>query len=267
MPITVPNINPLSTGWTHQDLVSESMLMTNTVDDERVHTNHVRKHLNVAIATIADLLNVAELPYYGIAGTATFETTKDVSGLLRIALPTSNVRYDSVVRVMATGQFPVWSGNLTKLDIGELFELITFKNDGWRNSGAWSWHGNDLLVFFGSNVNTLITKPAGFATPLYTSVGTVAVYGYRQPVLDNLQAPMQANGSVNTNSGFYSNIDLPDKHIKLCLQLVQKMIIEQIKQEVPAQLDAEINQAIQAINTNIANKLELSKTTNKLGAM
>lgn len=298
MPIAISKVLPLSKAWTHQTLVSQAMALTNTIDNEIVQTSQVRAHANIAISHIAELLSTANYPFYGIDGIGTFETQDSIdsyattdpvagsltstgtlinhnSGLLQINLRTfnaanptapipsvaswSNVYFDNITKISALPTIAqdslIWSGNLTKLDLSQMLELISYRNDGWRNSGAWCWHGDNILVFFGQNIASAIVGSS--ATANYnTGCGQITIMGFRQPILDDLLPPVNS-------STWTTMVDLPDKYMKLALQMTQKMILEQLNQQIPAQLEANIAQTLQQIQGTLQSDFQLEQLKEK----
>lgn len=71
---TQGGIVPLGS-WTVQDVVSEAMILTGTLDNEEsVFVQNVRYHYNMNLSHLANLLNLASSPFYGIYLTGLFET-------------------------------------------------------------------------------------------------------------------------------------------------------------------------------------------------
>ena len=79
----------------------------------------------------------------------------------------------------------------------------------------------------------------------------IVVWANRVPILDDL-LPMS-----NTTSNFFQRIDVPDKYVKLVVQLAQKSILEQMQTQIPAALDQEINQAVAAAQGIINQEIQL----------
>jgi hypothetical protein len=312
MPIAIEQVVPLSKHWTHQDLVSQAMLITDTTDNNKIHFNHVRAHVNIAISNVAELISKAKLPYYGIDGVGTFESdlTVGASGRLQegldvpqgtnlvlhhtglaqiktklyhpmipaggywntILAQVADVYLDDIIEISCLAKatvpsassmpaFIYWSGKLTKLSLPDILQLVSMKNESWRNSAAWCWHGDTILFFFGQNISSnlvgsyppLAIPPSTIAADYNGSCGTINIFGYRQPKLDNLLA-------INKGlaSSWAQKIDLPDKYMKLVLQMTQVMIMEQLNQIIPAQLEASIAQAIQQIQANLQSNLQMN---------
>jgi hypothetical protein len=232
--------------------------------------DHVRAHANLAISNIADMLNTNSYPWYSVTFKATFENQLHSSGLEYVDLTSTTVGIDSITRVSivkaldTTGNPISFAGNVIKKDISELTQLDTYHNSGWRHSVAWTHHGDDLVFFVGPSITT--TNRATLLAPFYTSnmyradyqiVGTdpyISIWAYRQPQLDNGLPPL----AVGT--GFTMFVDLPDKFMRLCLQMVQKMILEQLNQQVPAQLEQLIDQSIQQLNQKVGQEVQFEKS-------
>ena len=87
MPIlTMSDASPLSKGWTHEAVVSEALVLTNQLDNERVQLYNVRVHMNTAISNISDMLNLANMPWYNIWLQGDFENNLHATGLHYIDL-------------------------------------------------------------------------------------------------------------------------------------------------------------------------------------
>lgn len=265
---------PLSLNWTHRQLVSEAMLLTNTVDHDVVHTDHVRSHLNVAISHIADLLNSSNHPWYGMALLAFFENSLHPQGLLEyVNLATAPIGIHKILRIDFQAQNPygftpiLWTGNCPEKDLTFINQLNTYHNNGYRHTILWAHHGSQILFFVGANISTVnraaLRASIMSANPGYinddfkidTEASNLCIWINRQPLLDNMQ-PM-----TMPNSGWLQNVDLPDRYIKLALQMTQKMILEQLNQQAPAQLEANIVQAVQQITGQLNNDLAFEKQT------
>jgi len=59
-------VTPLSMQWTYEQVVSEAMVLTNTMENVDIQLDNVRNHLNARLSYIANLLNSAERPWYGV---------------------------------------------------------------------------------------------------------------------------------------------------------------------------------------------------------
>lgn len=270
MPITAINgqanytVTPLSNSWTHQEVASEAMVLTNTIDNENIQLSNVRTHIKSAISYLANLLNMAASPFYGINMTAEIESTAHPSGLpfINLATPLGTVIpvgiINEVKRVNSTkislSNNAAYSGNFTGWDVSMLTQQNNFFNLQHRDTVAWTHHGNDLLLFAGSNIQTPIS-PAGSECPysLLPADVRIVLMCFRQPILDDM---LPTN---NANSIYFNNVDLPDRYIHLLLQMVQKMILQQINVTPPAQLEQDINQGLMQINSNLNQDLQFER--------
>jgi hypothetical protein len=73
--------SPLSNMYTHQQAVSEVMVITKTTDNEKIQLSNVRNHLNISIAQVVELVGIANSPRYETSMQCSIETTLHPSGL------------------------------------------------------------------------------------------------------------------------------------------------------------------------------------------
>lgn len=272
--VQVTPIVPLSSSWTHERIVNEVRSLTNELDNERINNSSIRNHINAGIAFIADLLNTAQKPDYGIIWRANLESTVSPSGLdwidlttpLTVAtsnnwergfnqndfvsanqmIPSSHLWGLSYVtaKAAASGQnnpANVFKGNCQLLSISEITTLNTGLNDQYRASICYVRHGSSILFHIGSQITAAAnTAPDNTAT-YYERPKDFVIYGYRQPLLDNMLP------ESTSNSSFKKYVDVPDRHVRLLLLLAQKNVQEQLKKEVDAGLEQSIGVIIQQI--------------------
>ena len=261
MPVTnIPTITPLSRDWTHEEIVSEVMVLTNTIDNEQIQLYNIRNHLNSNLSYLAKLLNLSSSPWYRLALTARIESSNHPSGLDWINLVTPvvvggtppNLMLMDIHRISvprknynSTG----WVGNCTKLDIAELTQLKSFQNVQWRYSVAWTYIGQEVLLFVGDQIMSWAN-----ANPLlevYSILGIdLVLWVTRKPILDDLLAP------DDPRSNYRQNVDLPDQYIDLLVKITQKKVLEQRREQIPTALEQEVNQGLASIQQMLANDLQ-----------
>lgn len=164
-------IFPLSRGWTHEQVASEAMVLTNTIDNEAIQLDNVRNHINANISYLAELLNLAASPFYGIYATFCFEPQLHDSGVEYLDLTDSvnnnanniaNLIFDmkriNIYEVM-TGTTPHWNGNVIKWDISQIMQQNAMQNVQSRHTVAWSHFGSEVLFFVGDNISSA-NRPA-----------------------------------------------------------------------------------------------------------
>jgi len=261
MPITsMSTITPLSKQWTHKNIVSEAMVLTGTLDNETVQLDNIRNHLNASLSYIANLLNLAERPWYGIWMKGTIETaihalgvdSLDLSTAIDTVIPANYLA--SIKRVGFMGSTKDgYVGNAAKWDMAVLLEQASNLNDQMRHTLAWTWNGSDILIYAGNEITSLRTPSPD--TISYTIVGqNITIAGYRKPLLDNLIAPNQQTGSPIGN--YESMIDLPDEHVELLLNLIMKKIYTQRRERAPESLEQDINQGVAQISGLINQEMQ-----------
>lgn len=248
MPVTsMPVTSTLSVIWTHQRLVSELRVITNELDNERVQDANIRNHVNVCLSNIAELLNLAKDPFYGV----TWNATPDGN------TPMPNINLNTKVSLLVNGSgwttlnpsvstfapyALLWEvnrlgftnaagklANAQRLSLEEIMHLNTGDNMQYQEAVAWHLHGGYLYLYVGGN----ITAPSAYY-----------IFGFRNPILDDLQPP--ASSTTWTQA-----IDLPDRYARLLLLMGQKMVLEQVNKQVDPSIDAAINQTTQQITSSI----------------
>jgi len=284
MPVSaIPAIVPLSSYWTPQLVISEVAVLVNELDNERIQNANLRSHCNLAITHIAELLNMAQEPWYEVIWQIALEGSNHFNGCPWVNLETAvaytaasantgqkvpqqtpNVTAGSVIpanllrkvnRISAaksSGQSAttnVWTGNLRKLSMNELTEQMNKQfNTQYRQSLCWSQSGNGIFILQGNKITTAGTSPAD-----YTAPGQLILYGQRKPMLDNLL------GENVTGTGFTDLIDLPDQHIRLLVLMVQKMALEQLSKAVPPDLDGQVTELTKQITQNLVGEAQFAQ--------
>lgn len=265
MPISaMSTVTPSSRYWTHEQVVSEAMVLTNTLDNENIQLDNVRNHINKNISYVSNLLNLAAAPFYGIWMTGQLETTLHPSGLEWIdlsviepvsgAIPAQTVSDIKRLNVVSTGAATDWVGNCTKKDISELSELNSLRNVQYRHSVLWSHHGSELIFFVGTGIATVANALTGTAYNM--SAQNVNVWAYRKPILDNVAIASSVAAQTAGGGNYRGNVDLPDEYMELLIKMTQKNILEQIREQVPQALEQEINQGLANINQMIGSELQ-----------
>lgn len=259
MPLTSPMRvqSTLSTIWTHQRLVSEVRTVTNELDNERLQDSNIRNHINVCLSSIAELLNLAKNPIYGISWQATLDfdgsgsppsgqppipyidltvpVALQVNGQAwTVTLPTTAVftPYSLLWEVNRLGFVHVGTSamhNCQKLSQEEIMHLSTRSNMQATQHISWNQHGGNIYLWIGQEVTT----PTEFW-----------LFGYRNPILDDLK-----DAAVSTT--WAKPVDLSDRYVRLLLLMAQKMVLEQVNKQV----DPAIEQNIQSLTAQITSQI------------
>lgn len=271
MPLTQMsgNVTNLSRYFTYQQICNEAMVLTNTLDNENIQLDNVRTHVNVNISYLAHLLNLANAPFYGIWMSGTLETSLHASGLEWINMQTAlNGKAPSTmwaqikrINVASNNVATDWIGNCTKKDISEMTELNGRRQIQYRQSICWTHNGADLLFLIGPQ----ITTPNFTANPAVFNVTTqkFVVWGTRKPVLDNLVSDRVASGQQGADQtgalqtqNYFSTIDLPDEYAELLIKMTIIKILQQMHEQIPTQLEQEVNAGLAMINTQITSEMQ-----------
>jgi hypothetical protein len=317
---TQTGIVPLGS-WTVQQVVSEAMILTGTLDNEEsVFVENVRNHYNMNLSHLADLLNLASSPFYGTYLTGLFETIlHPFSGVHWINLGNDydaniNVTPATAVRDAHPGVTAVntnvvnklhsikgiainfrgvapgdgaytsqtfaalntaqnYTGNIVKWDLSKVLQQSNNLNIQHGQTIAYCHHGEELLFFVGQQIATPLRGAVVPASPAYTIVAPTAatanaghfftIWAFRQPMLDNL-IPI----STTATTGYFQQVDLPDRYIKLLVDMIAKNIYQQKKEAVPQNIEQSIQTGLAQISQNLEQAARLeqqAKLTNQQG--
>lgn len=262
---TLNNITPLSRTYTHQMLASEVMVLTNTNDNENIQLANVRNHINLAVSHVAELLNLASTPWYGIYMNGVLDNPAHASGLDWIDLSATNFTIGGV-SIMASlliseikrisfgatqGISNAWVGNCSRMDISQLLHQANQLNVQHNLSVFWNHHGTELLFFAGKQIQT----PAHNVASAYTLIGTTcSIFAYRSPLLDDLTPPLPTSTFVT------NKVDIPDRYIRLVVLMAQKMVLEQLNMTAPEQLEAQIQQGVASITQGLQAEIQMERS-------
>ncbi len=280
MPVSaIPAFVPLSSYWTPQLIVGEARVLLNELDNERIQNSNIRSHINLCIGHIAEMLNMSQEPWYEIIWQVALESSNHFTGVPWINLETpvawtaasantgqrtpqqtpgvtagsivpSNLirKVTLMIASKSAAQISgnvanVWRGNLTRMSANELMEQGNKQyNTQYRQSLGWCQSGSKIMIFQGSEIAASGTE---FVFP-----GQLSLFGHRKPLLDNMF------GEYTTGTGFTQLIDLPDQHMRLLTVMVQKMTLQQVQKQVPAEMDNEVTQLMMAINKQAAEEYQ-----------
>lgn len=268
---TMSTVQPLSNFWTHERILSEAMVLTNTIDNENIQLENIRYHINSSISYLWEMLKLVNQSWYGIWLNGTFENALHATGLewidLKVAIgsftPATQLAEIQRINVVGSRGTTAYTGNVPKYDVSQLTQLMSNQNVQWRHSLGWTHIGSDLVFFVGSEIKTALSNLLAIGYDI--SNQTITVIGLRKPLLDNMYAP----NSVDVNNNYKTNIDLPDEYADLLIKMVMQKILTQIREQVPAQLEQEINQGLMNIHQLLDKDLQfeqLSREKKKYGS-
>lgn len=276
-------VQPVSLGrtWTYESAASRVAILTQVNDNENVQWLNIRNHINVAISTVVERLELSQQPWYRISLPAQLEPQLHMTGLYYIDLskliqpqPSNEQFYvpikflSDIIRltipvITEAGvlQSNFFSGNCTKKDITELNQLQSSYNTQWMSSVAWAHNGNEILIFIGDQIATgLRPTPNPNVIPSYTlnepeDKGSFIITAERQPMLDDLKPPDGLAPSLT----YRTLIDIPDKYINLVIQIAQKSTLEQLEKTVPQALENQIAQQFGAYSQQVSQDLTIAQ--------
>jgi len=285
-------VERLSQYWTHERVLSTATHLAGVTDNEIVQHDTIRHYINLSVSQIAEMLRVANSPFYGIVLTANFDrpngTDRDAypNGLYRITLA-DNTNLSSATEnwyrrmstidrvtirctaVTATNPSAVYRQNAVRKDISELGNLVSNENTQSRYSIYWSHVGAHIHFLIGQGIgvedtldsdvdaadNDLNTTNYAYALDdLGPTDGNIFLWGQRKPILDDITLSPE-----DVNSGYKSNVDLPDEHIDLLVKMVQKKLLEHRREAVPQALEQEIQNATMMIRRQLNEELEFER--------
>lgn len=266
MPITavnggsIANIKPLSRSWTYWKVASQAMVLTGEQDNQNVVPDYVRYHINTSLSHLVDLLNVASQPFYGIEISAGIESSADSSGLDYIDL-TSGINVANFIHSIKRVSFPKgsvntqWNGNAAYYDLSALLTQRSDINTQNRHSVWFNHFGNYIYLFIGNNIASSVNTSG----TTYT-LGNPSIFAYRQPLLDDMVDEVNSVTFKITQTPADSEfIDLPDRYVKLLVDMVCVAIIQQRKEPVPGELQQSVNQGLALLSKNLQDAVALAQ--------
>lgn len=245
-------VTRLSSTWTPQRVISEVRVLTRQLGNEIVQDMNIRNHINVAVSNIAEMLNMAKHPHYGIVfKNSTIEagtTPPEIDlGALFSGGPFDGLAGQQVVweitRISTTqnlGGSPAVTRlhNVISQPLDVILNLNGNTNIQTQYDMFWEHHGSRILFYIPP------VAQLGFAPT------TFDIWAIRNPLLDDY-----------TNTGLTTRIDLPDRYVRLLILMVQKMVLEQANQQSDPNLDANISNLTQQIANNIAQETQFIQAT------
>jgi len=121
--------------------------------------------------------------------------------------------------------------SLTKLSYSELTYLKAHSYM-FNQHGAWTFFGSKIYLLLGKDILNLITDLTG----VHLDALSFDIAVLRKPTLDNLKE------AWDPKSGWWSHIDLPDKHMRLLAVTVQKMCLDKLGKRLSPDHEAILNQ-------------------------
>lgn len=280
MPIQTPSkaVVPLSSYWTHEGIVTLIRQLTGELDSTTLQNYTIRTFVNAAITQIAEMLRLANEPFYSIMWEGTIEAA-NAAGLqwIDLATPVTNptptaltgerpfhspspltannfiplnmlASIERVTGIVGPAQTAVAANvmvtNCKKANIADLVTLSGNHNDSYRQSILWCWHSDRLMLFHGAEIDTTPTGALAAGT-YYKRPERYTIWGTRLPLIDNMQP-----SSVATSS-YEQLIDIPDRHVRLLALMVQKQVLESMQKQLDQAAVAELQMLTSQITQNI----------------
>lgn len=288
-------IVPLSSSWTHEKVLSTVRALTNEMDSETIQNHTIRFFINLAVSDIAEMLRLANQPFYNIDWVAITEvgTTNglqwiDLTAAVVSPVPgvgTGQVAFPTPPTVAATQFIPrnqladidrlttaksldaligiqlsdrVLITNCKKANVADIVNLTGDFNDQYRQSIVYEWRGDKILLFFGSEIDqtdpTFNTLAPGTE---YKIPMLFVIWGNRLPLLDNLLP------EDNAASTYRSLVDIPDRHARLLILMVQKQVLESIGKQMQPAAVQELTALTSQITQNVMAQPQVEQAQNE----
>lgn len=295
--VAIPAIVPLSSYWTPQLVISEVAVLVNELDNERIQNANLRSHCNLAITHIAELLNMAQEPWYeviwkceiehsGTPGSTAGAYTLHFNGCPWINLQTpvtptaaSGTNGDRLPQIPNTPN-TLTAGNVVPANLLRKVNRLSAAKTTAQSAVSNVWVGNlrklsmnELTEQMTKQFNSQYRQSMCWAQSgngifvlqgaSITAAGT-APADYTTPlqiVLYGQRKPMLDNmaGENVTGTGFTQLIDLPDQHIRLLVLMVQKMALEQLSKALPPDLDGQVTELTKQITQNLVGETQYAQ--------
>ena len=295
MPVSaIPAIVPLSSYWTPQLVISEVAVLVNELDNERIQNANLRSHCNLAITHIAELLNMAQEPWYEVIWQIALESTLHFNGcpwvnLETVVTPTaasgnvgqrapqipSTIRYNNGGTPGTTVVPSILLRMVNRISAAKSAAQVTANN-------PWVWTGNlrklsmnELTEQMNKQFNTQYRQSMCWSQSgngifllrgdsIDTATGLETDKDYVSPgqlILYGQRKPMldDLQGENQPGSGFRQLIDLPDQHVRLLVLMVQKMALEQLSKAVPPDLDGQVTELTKQITANLVGEAQFAQ--------
>lgn len=232
--------------WTIRRFVSEVRILLNELDNERIGDINIRHHANAAISSLVESLAPSQHPMYAWSFTGVIDTWNAGAGLPSLlGLQPFASQIWKVKDVIAP-----FYGPAKELDIRKLYGVATGNNTTYDKSIAWAQQGSQLLLHVGrwlianNNEPQYLDAAQAYVTPPEFPVGAptqFVINVVRHPLLDDCLPPAM---SLTWNQP----IDVPERHIRNLLLMVQKMCLEQINKLIPLDVEQVVTAMPQAQN-------------------
>jgi len=155
-----------------------------------------------------------------------------------------------------------YTGNIVKWDISKILQQSNNLNNQHTQTIAYAHHGEEILFFIGADIATPLRLAQ--ATAAYTIVAPTTandtghyftVWCNRNPMLDNMTPISTASNA----SGFFQSCDLPDRYVKLLIDMIARNIYQQKKEAVPQNIEQGIQSGLAQISQNFEQALRLEQ--------
>lgn len=190
--------------------MDSTLASANTIDSPNIFNEPIQEIPTIPPAQPLARNRYSE--YYSVSGV--IESVIDVSVTsIKSIFPNSDI---------ATFNLPDdFFAALTKLSYSELSYLRSHSYT-FNQHGAWTFFGSKVYVLLGRDLLNLVTGIVDEKLTANMEAFSFDIAGMRKPILDNLA------DAWNKDSGWWSHIDLPDKHMRLLAVSVQKMCLDKL---------------------------------------
>lgn len=253
-------------------------------DNEKLSDLFIRSAINLAKSDIANRLTLSEDPWYLYSFKAGLDTidpaaagvvnSADVLGidLSYLAYPTTPIavpinlayKYNAITNTIANPDAVNYIhkvksvslsgyGPLQAVSYEEYQSVLNGNNEFYKKSIIFCHQGRYVYIYNGSE--TVLFSSGAPATIITdnTIISTnreslkFDVMAYRTPLLDDLLPIVDGVQWVTGSTTFAMGIDVPDRHVRILLLMVQKMCFEMLGKALDPNTDTLIEQGINSV--------------------
>lgn len=226
----------LSKVWTLAKITSVLRVLINEIAPDKVQSLSIVDYVNLATQDLAEMLNGASQPDYGVAEKLAAATEPTAITTLDVYYKAGETKYVVDLASLANSVDKVIklfdSANGLILPAGD-YEFDNIINIPQKQKNVW-------YIQFGEKIFLLYGTGA-------TQIGTVTLFYYRQPTM------VSADGDY---------VDMKDKYVPLLVAKAKNLIYEQLRMAPPESLTNMIEQKsaeIRKLNLEENVKIEQSK--------
>ncbi len=268
-------VTPLSAYRTTESVVTEIRSRIDELDNTNIQNYEIRAFLNTAVSQMSELLRLAGKPDYGFSWNAFIPADASSNGLydIDLSIPVGQITqvnlgqrpypsqlganpgtFTPITMIATIDQVTGWKHKASQALLDNVFtgvipnkpyaNLVAYANNmntSHRQSIYWDWHGEHIWIFIGKQISPDGTTAEALDLP-YNAPINFTVWGTRLPLLDMLDSE---NAPLST---YKSNIDVPDRFVRLVILMAEKACLEKIGKPIDPSITSEIIAITQPLN-------------------